>query len=66
MELLHSGKVRDIYADGDDLILDNRTDAILSWSQTGYAFIKRESADRTGWVFLEPNKPAAVVTAAAQ
>ncbi len=65
-ELGEGHAVLTVRTDGDDLILDNRTDAILSWSQTGYAFIKRESADRTGWVFLEPNKPAAVVTAAAQ
>jgi predicted transglutaminase-like cysteine proteinase len=48
----------------DDLILDNRTNAILTWAETGYAFIKRESSAKLGWVFLEPAAPAPVVTAA--
>ena len=38
--------------DGGDLILDNKTDAVLSWSQTGYIFVKRESQDNVGWVSL--------------
>lgn len=54
---------------GHDLILDNRSDDILHWNETGYAFIKRESStpNATGWVFVEPEPVAPVVaTAAAQ
>jgi len=51
---------------GDDLILDNRNSAILRWNETGYAFVKRESAVKAGWVFIEPDPKAAVVTAAAE
>ena len=28
-----------------DLILDNKTNAVLPWTQTGYTFVKRESQD---------------------
>ena len=36
-----------------DLVLDNRRDAILHWWQTGYSFIKRQSAsDPARWVSL--------------
>ena len=38
---------------GEDLILDNRTGAVLGWDQTGYTFVKRESANRVGWEFLD-------------
>jgi predicted transglutaminase-like cysteine proteinase len=50
----------------EDLILDNRNSAILRWNETGYAFVKRESAMRTGWVFVEPDAKATVMTAAAE
>jgi predicted transglutaminase-like cysteine proteinase len=48
-----------------DLVLDNQTDEILFWQETGYRFVQRESASRTGWVFLE-REAAPVVTAMAQ
>ena len=35
-----------------DLVLDNKTNAVLPWAQTGYTFIKRESQDTLGWVAL--------------
>ena len=35
-----------------DLILDNKTNAVLPWAQTGYTFVKRESQDGLGWVAL--------------
>ena len=38
---------------GEDLILDNRTNAVLGWEQTGYKFVKRESAKDIGWEFLD-------------
>lgn len=35
-----------------DLVLDNKTNAVLPWNQTGYTFVKRESQDVQGWVAL--------------
>lgn len=65
-ELGEGHAVLTIRTDGDDLILDNRTGAVLRWHETGYSFIKRESSHRTGWVFLAPDPAAPVVTAAAE
>jgi predicted transglutaminase-like cysteine proteinase len=48
--------------DRGDFILDNQRRAVLAWSDTGYAFIKREGADGRAWVTLSPH-PAPVVTA---
>lgn len=41
-----------LITDRGDLILDNKTDAILPWHRTGYVFIKRESQDNVAWVSL--------------
>lgn len=35
-----------------DLVLDNKTGVVLSWFETGYVFVKRESQDGLGWVSL--------------
>jgi predicted transglutaminase-like cysteine proteinase len=35
-----------------DYVLDNKTNAVLPWSRTGYVYIKRESQDTVGWVSL--------------
>ena len=35
-----------------DLILDNKTDDVLTWLETGYVFVKRESQDAQAWVSL--------------
>ena len=35
-----------------DFILDNKTDTVLPWHQTGYVFVKREGESQTGWVSL--------------
>lgn len=46
-----------------DLILDNRRDVILDWSDTGYTFLKRQSQENANrWVTLGPGaaSPAAV------
>src|SRR3954466_10487770 len=48
--------------DRGDFILDNQRRAVLAWSATGYAFIKREGAEGRAWVTLSPH-PAPVVTA---
>jgi len=41
-----------LITDRGDLILDNRTSQILPWRRTGYAFVKREDQDVTGWLYL--------------
>ena len=41
-----------IRTDRGDITLDNKTDAVLPWSETGYTFVKRESQDVVGWVSL--------------
>lgn len=35
-----------------DLVLDNKTNTISPWFETGYVFVKRESQDAVGWVSL--------------
>lgn len=41
-----------VRTDRGDLILDNKTSAVKPWTQTGYAFIKRESQTAAAWVSL--------------
>lgn len=41
-----------IRTDRGDFILDNKRNAILPWSQTGYVYVKRESQYQTGWTSL--------------
>lgn len=41
-----------IRTDRGDFILDNKTDAVLHWFDTGYVFVKRESQERIGWTSL--------------
>jgi len=41
-----------VRTDRGDFILDNKTDAVLPWHQTGYVFVKREGEASTGWVSL--------------
>jgi predicted transglutaminase-like cysteine proteinase len=38
--------------DRGDFILDNKSDLILLWHDTGYEFIKREGAEGMAWVAL--------------
>lgn len=35
-----------------DFVLDNKTDAVTAWYETGYTYVKRESQDGTAWVSL--------------
>jgi predicted transglutaminase-like cysteine proteinase len=48
-----------------EFILDNQESAILSWNQTGYRFVKRQSqSDPNVWVALsEPHSAPATVSA---
>lgn len=49
----HEGHaVLTIRTDRGDFVLDNKTDAVLPWFQTGYIFVKRESPDTVAWVSL--------------
>ena len=41
-----------IRTDRGDLILDNKRNAILPWSQTVYTYVTRESQARVGWTSL--------------
>jgi predicted transglutaminase-like cysteine proteinase len=41
-----------IRSDRGDFILDNKTNAVLPWSQTGYVFVKREGQDGAAWASL--------------
>jgi predicted transglutaminase-like cysteine proteinase len=53
-----------VRTDRGDYILDNETDEIRLWNQTGYRFVKRQSeADPNRWVTIGPaSAPAAVAT----
>ena len=51
-----------LLTDRGDLVLDNKTSAVLPWHQTGYTFIKRESQDAVAWVSL--GRAASPVTTA--
>jgi predicted transglutaminase-like cysteine proteinase len=38
--------------DRGDFVLDNKTNVVPSWFETGYIFVKRESQDSAAWVSL--------------
>jgi predicted transglutaminase-like cysteine proteinase len=50
-----------IRTDRGDYILDNRRQAVLAWSDTGYEYIKREGSQGPAWVALHGEKRAAAV-----
>ena len=42
-----------VRTDKGDFVLDNLTDKVRQWDQTGYRFLKRQAADHTGrWVTI--------------
>jgi predicted transglutaminase-like cysteine proteinase len=41
-----------VRTDRGDFILDNKTNAVLPWAQTGYVYVKREGQDGTTWASL--------------
>ncbi|MHA6686192.1 transglutaminase-like cysteine peptidase [Mesorhizobium sp. A556] len=42
-----------VRTDKGDFILDNLTDKVRAWDQTGYRFLKRQASDNTGrWVSI--------------
>jgi predicted transglutaminase-like cysteine proteinase len=53
-----------VRTDKGDFILDNLTDAVRQWDQTGYRFLKRQSAENTGrWVSIREGQNAPLVGA---
>jgi predicted transglutaminase-like cysteine proteinase len=41
-----------IRTDRGDFILDNKRNSVLTWQQTGYVYVKRETQDRVAWTSL--------------
>ena len=42
-----------VRTDKGDFILDNLTDSVRQWDETGYRFLKRQATDHTGrWVTI--------------
>jgi predicted transglutaminase-like cysteine proteinase len=53
-----------VRTDRGDLILDNKRSEIMPWHETGYFFIKRQSArDPLQWVSLIPQDSTPTVSA---
>ena len=53
-----------VSTDKGDLVLDNKTWKIESWTETPYTWVKRQSRKRPYvWVSLDPSKPATVADA---
>ncbi|NEU11388.1 transglutaminase-like cysteine peptidase [Methylobacterium sp. BTF04] len=52
-----------VRTDRGDLILDNKTNAVLSGPRTGYIFVKREGQDGMAWVTLNGGAAPPVATA---
>ncbi len=54
-----------VKTDKGEYILDNQNEDIVSWSETGYRFVKRQSqADPNVWVALGEAHPASATAAA--
>jgi predicted transglutaminase-like cysteine proteinase len=51
-ELNEGHAVLMVRTDRGDFILDNKTNAVLPWQQTGYVYVKREGHDGLAWVSL--------------
>jgi len=42
-----------VRTDVGDIVLDNLTDAVLNWDETGYTYLKRQAINHTGrWVSI--------------
>jgi predicted transglutaminase-like cysteine proteinase len=51
-----------VATDHGDYVLDNLTNSIQSWDQTGYRWIERQDpAKAWGWVSLDPSRNPALV-----
>jgi len=52
-----------VLTDKGDFILDNKTENVLFWTETGYSFVKRQSqANPNIWVSLEDGDLRVIVT----
>ena len=51
-ELNEGHAVLMIRTDRGDYILDNKTNAVLPWDETGYVYVKREGHDSMAWTSL--------------
>ena len=51
-ELNEGHAVLMIRTDRGDYILDNKTNAVLPWDETGYVYVKREGQDSMAWTSL--------------
>jgi predicted transglutaminase-like cysteine proteinase len=50
-----------VRTDKGDFVLDNLTDKVRAWDQTGYRFLKRQAVDDTGrWVSIRDGQPVLV------
>lgn len=50
-----------VRTDMGDYVLDNLTDKVRSWDQTGYRFLKRQASDNTGrWVSIRDGQQIVV------
>jgi predicted transglutaminase-like cysteine proteinase len=57
-ERMQGHAVLTITADKGDFVLDNRRNEVLRWTDTGYTFLKRQSAeDPRQWVSLSKKAP---------
>ncbi len=51
-----------VRTDKGDFVLDNLTDAVLLWDETGYRFLKRQASNHTGrWVSIRETQPSAAL-----
>jgi predicted transglutaminase-like cysteine proteinase len=49
-----------VRTDRGDFVLDNLTDAVRPWDQTGYRFLKRQASNHSGrWVTIRDGQPSA-------
>ncbi|MBZ6078214.1 transglutaminase-like cysteine peptidase [Microvirga puerhi] len=52
-----------VRTDRGDFILDNKRNAVLSWQQTGYSYVKREGDAGSAWASLGGASASLVATA---
>lgn len=51
-----------VRTDKGDFVLDNLTDSVRPWEQTGYRYLKRQAANHTGrWVTIRESQPETLV-----
>ncbi len=62
-ELNEGHAVLMVRTDRGDFVLDNKTNAVLPWHQTGYVYVKREGHDSATWVSLGGATTQPVTTA---